>query len=108
MSAWGWLLQRITAGLVFILLATHLWLLHYVYLGERISFERVAERLSSPPLLAAEAMLLAAAIYHALYGLRGIAIDYRWGNPQAWTWSLATVGVAGFVLGSYSLYGFVR
>ncbi len=108
MSAWGWLLQRITAGLVFILLATHLWLLHYVYLGERISFEGVVERLSSPPLLAAEAVLLAAAIYHALYGLRGIAIDYRWGNPRAWSWSLALVGVAGFALGSYALYGFVR
>lgn len=107
MSAWGWLLQRVTAALVAILLVTHLWLLHYVYLGEKISFQRVAERLTSPPILAIELVLLGAAIYHALYGLRSILIDYRWGNARAWTWSFVAVGVAGFALGSYALFGFL-
>ena len=106
MSAWGWLLQRITAGIVLIFLAIHLWLLHYVYLGERLTFQRIEERLQAPVLWTAEGLLLAAAIYHALYGLRGIAIDYRWGNPRTWTWSLTVVGVAGFLLGGYALYGF--
>ncbi len=107
MSAWGWLLQRISAVLLFILLGSHLWLIHYVYLGERITFERVAERLGTSLFLSIELALLAAALYHALYGLRGIAIDYRWGNPQGWTWSLLGIGLIGFALGSYTLYTFV-
>lgn len=107
MSAWGWFLQRVSAVLVFLLLGSHLWLLHYVYLGERITFERVVARVSTPLFFAIELGLLAAALYHALYGVRGIAIDYRWGSPRAWTAGALAVGVAGFLVGTYALTAFL-
>lgn len=107
MSAWGWFLQRLSGGLLVLFLGAHLWLLHYVYLGERISFQRVMERLSSPLFFAIDLGVLAIALYHGLYGLRGIALEYRWGSPTLITLLALLVGLAGLAGGGYALWGFL-
>ncbi|MFQ5826504.1 MAG: hypothetical protein ACE5IA_04010, partial [Dehalococcoidia bacterium] len=108
-SAWGWLVQRLTAALIFVFLGTHFWVLHFAVIGERITFERVQERLSSPWFIALDLALLATALYHALYGIRGIIIDFGIGPKArgAISWMLVAVGVAGFALGLRALLAFL-
>ncbi|MEE8472625.1 MAG: hypothetical protein V3S82_05615 [Dehalococcoidia bacterium] len=108
-GAWGWLAQRLAAALILVFLGIHLWVLHFAVIGERITFERVGDRLASPWFVALDLALLATILYHALYGIRGIIIDIGLG-PGAragLTWSLVLVGVAGFALGFLALVAFL-
>jgi succinate dehydrogenase cytochrome b556 subunit len=108
-GAWGWLAQRLTAALILVLLGIHFWVLHFSVIGERITFERVGDRLASPWFIALDLALLATVLYHAFYGIRGIIIDMGLG-PGAragLTWSLVLAGVAGFALGFLVLVAFL-
>src|SRR3989304_7882277 len=95
--AWAWAGQRLTAVLVVGFLSAHLWFSHLTAVGQRITLERVAQRLGGGGFFFPYLVLLAAALYHALYGLRGIALDYGPG-PKAQTlvtWGALLMGLAG-------------
>ena len=104
-GTWPWLLQRVTAVLIFIFLGAHLWVLHFAELGKEINFERVTERLQSPWFIFLDLTLLALVIYHALYGIRAIIIDFGIGvrAQSVLFWAFIIIGVAGFVLGANAL-----
>ena len=107
--AWAWVGQRATAILVVGFLAAHLWFSHLTVVGQRITLERVAQRLGEGGFFFLYIVLLAAALYHALYGLRGIALDYGPGpGAQAVvTWLALLIGLAGLVYGSSTLFFFL-
>ena len=107
--AWAWAGQRITAILVAGFLSAHLWFSHLSQAGQRITLERVSQRLGEGGFFFLYTALLAAALYHALYGLRGIALDYGPG-PRAQavvTWLALMTGLAGFAYGSSTLFFFL-
>lgn len=108
-SPWGWFLQRVTAALLVVFLGIHLWYLHYVLVGKEITFEGVQARLQSSWFLAVDAVILAAGIYHALYGIRGIILDLGVSHSivRALTWSFTILGMVGFALGMWILLSFV-
>jgi succinate dehydrogenase hydrophobic anchor subunit len=108
-QAWAWMGQRLTALLVAGFLFTHLWFSHLSQMGQRITLERVTQRLGEGGFFFLYIVLLAAALYHALYGLRGIALDYGPGPRAraALTWIALLIGVAGFVYGSSTLFSFL-
>ncbi len=95
-----WLLQRFTGLLLVVLLLMHFFLMHFVA-GGGVSFETVARRLANPLYQALERLFLAAAVWHAGYGLWLIVVDYL---KQAWARMLVllvfwSVGLGAFVLG---------
>ena len=106
---WSWLFQRITAVLVIVCLAIHLIYTHLANIGQ-IGYDNVAGRLAHAGLTAVDIILLAAAIYHALNGLRMVLMDY-WFTSRARTLALAivlwVVGLAFLVYGIWALWPWI-
>lgn len=102
---WAWLFQRITAILLIVCLALHLFLTHVMNIGE-LNYENVLNRLAHAGLCAVDIILLAAGIYHALNGLRMVLLDYWFGrrkqavalNAVLWVIGLAAVGYGTWAL----------
>lgn len=109
-AAWAWLLQRISAAFLLFFLGTHLWVLHFALGSEKISFERVKERLQQPFFQVLDVVLLAVVLYHALYGVRSVILDFRvqGAGRHILTWGLVAVGIIGFMYGFITLQTFWR
>ncbi|MBI4297554.1 MAG: succinate dehydrogenase, cytochrome b556 subunit [Chloroflexi bacterium] len=106
---WLWLLHRVTGLLLVLALAAHIIILHLAQPGEGIAFDRVVARLASPPFLALDTVLLAAALFHGLNGIRVVAADMGMGRRslRALSWWLFALGLVGFIYGVYALLSFL-
>jgi succinate dehydrogenase / fumarate reductase, membrane anchor subunit len=109
-GAWAWVLQRITAVLLLVLLGTHLAVLHFVPANLSINFLGVAARMQSVLYLLIDGGLLAVGLYHALNGVRNVLFDYVVGvrprraiNTVMWI-----LGIAFAFWGAYALTAFVK
>lgn len=111
-GAWEWrlwVLHRVTGLLLVLGLGAHIIILHLAEPGEGIRFDRVADRLASAPFVALDAVLLAAALFHGLNGVRVVAVDMGMG-PRAlrpFSFGLLALGTAGLVYGVYALASFL-
>lgn len=107
-AAWAWLLQRVSAAFLLFFVGAHLWVLHFVLGSEKITFERVKERLQQPFFQVLDLVLMAIALYHALYGLRGIVLDLgvTGAGRQALTWGLLALGVGAYIYGVLAFLAF--
>ena len=107
---WSWFLQRISALLIAFFLGVHMWVLHMDKVGDKITIERVADRLQSPWIMAVYSVLLVVGIYHALNGILNIAADFGLGATahKTLSWVLLGVGVAGLGLGIATLVNLVQ
>ena len=105
-TGWAWLGQRITAVLIAGFIFAHLWFAHLTEAGQKITLERVTQRLGEGGFFFLYIGLLAVAIYHAAYGLRGIVLDYGPGSKAraAVTWLALLIGLAAFGYGSFTLF----
>jgi succinate dehydrogenase / fumarate reductase, membrane anchor subunit len=109
-GVWAWILQRITAVLLLVLLGTHLAVLHFIPANLNISFLGVAARMQSVLYLIVDGGLLAVGLYHALNGVRNVLFDYvvkerprRTINTVMWI-----LGIAFTLWGAYALTAFVK
>ncbi len=102
---WPWLFQRITAVVLILGLAVHLFALHIVDLGS-LNYANVADRLTSVFFMVVDFSLLAAGLFHALNGLRMVLLDYgfRGGRRVALNAGLWVVGLGFFVYGVWALW----
>ncbi len=93
-------MQRFTAALLLFYLGVHLWTLHLAEGGREIDSGIVTLRLRSPFFQIIDIVLIALALYHGLYGSRGIIFDVVGGRVgrRAVTWGLVALGVAAFLL----------
>ena len=109
-AAWAWLLQRVSAAFLLFFLGAHLWVLHFALGSEKINFERVKERLQQPFFQVLDVVLLTVVLYHALYGVRSIMLDFRvqGAGKHVLTWGLVVLGAVGFVYGLITLLTFFR
>lgn len=109
-AAWAWLLQRVSAAFLLFFLGAHLWVLHFALGDEKISFERVQVRLHQPFFQVLDVFLLAVVLYHALYGVRSVVLDFRvkGAGKHILTWGLVAVGIIGFIYGLITLRTFFR
>lgn len=107
---WGWLLQRVSAVLLVVVLGVHLWILHFASEPAVLTVAGVSLRLKSLSYALVDCTLLAVALYHGLYGLRSVIFDYVTGDRSRRTISLIiwVVGVAAFLYGGYALTPFLR
>ena len=107
---YGWLLQRITAALVFIALGAHFWVIHYVVVGEDITYNSVLHRFGNPWLVTMDIALLTTGVYHALNGVRAVIFDFGLSAKaqRAVTWGLIVVGLLALLFGINALMAFLR
>ena len=100
----GWLLQRLSAAVVFGILVIHLLVIEYTTPGEPITFAESVQRLQNPLFLALWFILLGVGLYHALYGLQNVILDFfKIRNLKALAWTLFGVGIAVFGFGVFAL-----
>jgi succinate dehydrogenase / fumarate reductase membrane anchor subunit len=107
----GWLLQRITAVILLLLLLAHFVVIHYSGTGD-VTFDIVKDRLMHPvwgPVWKTITMLLLfTALFHALNGTWGVLLDYiRKGSVRIWLFSLiVAIGLILVTLGSVTILSF--
>lgn len=106
---WSWLFQRVTGALLIVCLAVHLLFTHILNIGQ-LDYENVANRLAHGALTAVDIILLAAALYHGLNGLRTVLMDY-WFSSRTWALTLTivlwVVGLALMVYGTWALWPWI-
>jgi succinate dehydrogenase cytochrome b556 subunit len=109
-GVWAWILQRLSAVLLFLLLGTHLAVLHYVSENLTINFAGVAMRMKILLYLIVDGGLLSVGLYHALNGLRAVLFDFNFGESgrRAITYTLLVAGVAFLLWGMYGLAAFLQ
>ncbi|CAG0946830.1 succinate dehydrogenase / fumarate reductase, membrane anchor subunit [Anaerolineae bacterium] len=109
-GVWAWILQRITAVLLLVLLGTHLAILHYVPENMNINFLGVAARFKSALYLIVDSGLLAVGLYHALNGVRNVLFDYiiNDGTRRNINTVMWVVGVVFLAWGAYALTAFLK
>ena len=116
-SFWTWLLQRLTAAGLIVLLPIHIVVGHLFNIVEvehgdlpgLVVFSDVAERLETPTYWAIDILLLTFALYHGLNGVRNVLLDYglRGAGERVATGALSLVGVVAFVFGVSVLAAFI-
>ena len=89
-----WLIQRITAVLLVVLLGLHLWLSNFAL--DWAAFPRALVDLA----------LLALALFHGLNGVRSVVMDFGVGQQgrQFLSLSLTLLGIVAFVSGAYGFW----
>ena len=100
----GWLLQRLSAIIIFAILVTHIVVMHYTTPGEPITFAESIQRLDNPFFVVLWLLLLGAALYHILYGVRNIILDFvTVTNKRILTQALFGIGIVIFGAGVFFL-----
>jgi succinate dehydrogenase / fumarate reductase membrane anchor subunit len=107
----GWLLQRITAVLLVLLLLAHFVVIHYSGPG-KVTFDIVKDRLMHPiwgPVWRTITLLLLfTALFHGFNGVWGVLLDYiKKGSVRIWLFSLiVTIGLVLATLGGITILSF--
>lgn len=102
----AWVLHRITGlGLVFYI-TLHIWVVSSLQLGPK-AFETTMAFVGAPFFRFLEVGLLFAVIYHALNGIRLIAIDFFGATEKhvAWFYVLMGIGAILWIWGGVSMIG---
>jgi succinate dehydrogenase / fumarate reductase membrane anchor subunit len=79
---WAWLFQRISAVILFIVVGFHIWFLHFANLGEPLRYSDIVIRLNTPALISMDVLLLIFGLYHAVYGIYTIFLDFDSGEKE--------------------------
>ncbi|MBW2147283.1 MAG: hypothetical protein JRI22_09720 [Deltaproteobacteria bacterium] len=82
MHAWTWLLQRISAVVIVIALGLHIGFLHFSHGGDPLNYSDIIPRLKTPILISLDILLLIFGLYHALYGLYAVFLDFNSGKKE--------------------------
>lgn len=109
-GVWAWILQRISAVLLVLLLGTHIFVLHYVPENMTINFLGVAARFKSVLYVIIDSGLLAVGLYHALNGIRNVIFDFVLadGTRRLLNGVFVIVGLGFLIYGAYALTFFMK
>jgi succinate dehydrogenase / fumarate reductase membrane anchor subunit len=106
---WAWLFMRLSGILLLFLAVGHVLIMHVLETGvDRVDFDFVVTRWSSPFWRTWDWMMLSLALLHGVNGVRVIVQDYvrTPGARLAWNWSFGIVGFTLFVLGTIVVFTF--
>jgi succinate dehydrogenase hydrophobic anchor subunit len=106
-NAMTWLLQRISAAVLLVLLGVHLWLLYMTNASEVISFAEAKARLVSAPFITLYVLLLLFGLFHALNGLYTVMVDMGIKPRKTAISALLAVGLSLFGVGLISIFQFI-
>ncbi len=107
--AWLWLLQRISAAAVLIIIAIHIYNVHYLDIGSPIKFGGIQTRLESIFFLAIDSLLLFLGLFHGLNGVRTVLLDYNlfYKYERQLSIILICIGLFFSILGVKGLWAFI-
>ncbi len=106
-NAITWLLQRISAVLLVVLLGIHVWLQFVVNPSEVITFSEAKARLVTGSYVTLYILLLSFGLFHALNGLYTVMVDMGLKARLTTVCILLVVGVTLFAVGMYSVLKFI-
>ena len=103
---WSWVAHRITGVLTFFFLFAHVLDTALVRVSPE-SYDKVIDTYKNPLINLMEIGLVGAVLFHALNGLRVIAVDF-WSNGPRWQrqmlWIIVAVWVAVMVPGAFFMF----
>ncbi len=101
-----WLLQRISAVFLSVLLGIHFWVGHYADFGAPVTFAGVHMRLQNALFIILDSILLISVVFHGLNGIRNIILDYSalLSHNRSVSLILFIIGTATVIFGIYALY----
>lgn len=104
-GAIAWLLQRISALILFLLLLFHFISYHFISQGA-YTYEKVVEKMHSPWFNLIQFLFLITALYHGLNGIWMVTEDYIHGRvARLVVFSIIlTVGLALFFVGILTIF----
>ena len=110
MHAWTWFLQRISAVILLIALGLHIGFLHFSNTGEPLNYSDIMTRLKTPVFISLDILLLIFGLYHALYGLYSVFLDFDSGKKERVVvlGLLVVVGLGFAGFGIFSLFYITR
>jgi len=82
MHAWTWFLQRVSAVVLFVVLGLHIGFLHFSHSGPPLNYGDIIPRLKTPIFITLDILLLVFGIYHALYGVYSVFLDFNSGEKE--------------------------
>jgi len=96
----AWIWQALSGLLLVVLLTLHIIVNHFAA-GGLVTYAGIVRYLSNPFILAIEILFLAAVIFHAMAGIRALALDFGISKQtdRSVTWGLSIVGVLMFLYG---------
>jgi succinate dehydrogenase / fumarate reductase cytochrome b subunit len=103
---WSWVAHRITGVLVFFFLFAHVLDTALVRVSPE-SYDKVIDTYKNPFVNLMEIGLVGAVLYHALNGLRIIAVDFWSQGPRyqrQMLWTIVVVWVVVMVPGAYFMF----
>ncbi|HET7377197.1 MAG TPA: hypothetical protein VFK30_10840 [Anaerolineae bacterium] len=100
-SSWSWILQAITGVLVIILISVHMIFQHFVAAGGLRTYADVMAYIRTPFFLGWETLFLIVVTWHALLGVRAIALDFglKRSIERAFNWVLIVIGAGTIIYG---------
>lgn len=107
MNALTWLLQRISAAFLLVLLGIHIWMLFVTNTSEVISFSEAKSRLVSAPYVTLYVLLLFFGLFHAFNGLYTVMVDMGIRPRKTAIGVLLSLGLGLFGIGLYSIVQFI-
>jgi succinate dehydrogenase hydrophobic anchor subunit len=108
-NAWTWLLQRISACVLLVALGLHIWFLHLAHTGEVLRYSEIIKRLGIPLFIALDIALLIFGLYHAIYGVYSVFLDFGFGlKARVIVLGFLVITAMGFLgLGIYGFWAFL-
>ncbi|MFC2041295.1 hypothetical protein ACFLTY_03100 [Chloroflexota bacterium] len=102
MNAWAWLLQRVSAVLLFLLVGFHIWRLH---IDKILTLNLVTSRVELLIFIMLDLLLLAVGMFHGMNGLYAVLVDFGLEKNVVTITviSLCTVSIVLLGIGTYAL-----
>jgi succinate dehydrogenase / fumarate reductase membrane anchor subunit len=109
LNAWAWLLQRISAFVLLIVLGLHIWFLHFAHDAEVLHYSEIIKRLGAPIFITLDILLLIFGLYHAIHGVYSVFLDFGFGlKTRVVVLGLLIITGIGFLgLGIYGFWIFI-
>jgi succinate dehydrogenase / fumarate reductase membrane anchor subunit len=109
-GTWAWFFQRLSAGLLVILLALHIYVDHYMDVGEELTVGEVHTRLKQVLFIVIDYSMLGMVLFHGLNGTRTVMFDFdifikRKKLVDIGLWVL---GIATMIWGIFVLFPFIN
>ena len=105
----SWYLQRVTGALLLVLLAAHFWVEHFMSAELRrgdLTYQAIRLRIANPTWQFIDVAFLLVALWHGLYGLRNIILDYSRIGPRAAQAISGILAIAGVVWAWWGIEAF--
>lgn len=103
----AWILQRISAVILIVLVAVHFGIMHFVDPTAEITFAATSLRFKSALYFLVDAGLLVIGLFHGLNGIRNILLDYFPRSGRAIGMGACLVGIVFTGYGATALYAFL-